>query len=760
MSITARLWIATVSVAGAALLVHGLSLWSPHDLPRFFVYLLLAIPVSCLKVRLPGVTGTLSVTFLFALAGIVELGLPETLIMGVVCGVVQSYWHARNRPRFIQLAFNIGDIAIATTAAYYAYLLVPATLLRMPLRLAIASSAYFLFNSGAIAVVLSLTEKKPIRQVWRECYSWSYPYYVVGGGMLGVFILSVGTLDWQVCILLLPIIYVIYRSYRFYVDGVEGERHRAEEERQHAREMAALNAKTISALAEAVAANAKLDAVVRASPLATLVLDHDRRITSWNATAERIFGWTVQEAIGSRPPFATGQSEEVLNNIIDRTLRGEVIAGLEAAQDRKDGVSFTAAIWTAQLQDRSGSATAILMMVADVSDRKQLEEHLRLSHKMEAVGRLAGGIAHDFNNLLTVINGYGGMLASELKDDAYAYNYAEEIVAAGKRAAELVSQLLTFSRKRVIQPKPIEVNQLVRDMERMLQRVITEHIELSTHLDPDTGWIMADANQMEAVLLNLSTNARDAMPNGGILAITTERIEIPAADESGLAPGPYVRIAVKDTGLGMDAKTKQHLFEPFFTTKAMGKGTGLGLPSVYGGVHQNHGHIVVESELGQGSTFSIYLPRMERPNLVESPRETARKGVQGSETVLLVEDESAVRRMLFEALTRAGYRVWEAANGGDAIRKFGDRSAEVDLLITDVVMPVINGLRLAEEFRNRRPDLRVIFVSGHAEDVINEQGCSATEMDLLQKPFPPDVLVQKVRKVLDRARNRENQGSA
>ena len=765
MSLAARLYIALVVTVGAVAFAHGLSLWNPQDPLRFYCYLLLAIPASCLKVTIPGITGTMSVLSVFLLAGVVELGVPETLVIGVTCVVIQCFWHARLRPRPIQIVFSVADIVLAITAAYYAYHLssLPLLYLKTPIRLAIAASVFFVVNTAPIAVVIALTEKKSIRQVWSECYCWSYAHYLVGAAMVGVFMFANRTLDWQAWLLILPVVYVIHRSYRLYLDKLQTERMRTEEDHKHSEEVANLHAQTVDALASAMMANARLDAVIQASPLATLALDRDGKVTSWNPAAEHIFGWSAEESMGSRPPFATGGSEEFIQQVIERSLRGEFIAGLEAPQKRKDGTSFSAAIWTARLDDRTEGVSGILVMVADVSARKQLEEQLRLSQKMEAVGRLAGGVAHDFNNLLTVINGYGSMLTDSLKGSPYAHGYAQEIVSAGTRAAELVSQLLTFSRRRMTQPKPIEANQLVRDMEGMLRRIITEHIELTTVLDPDSGWIQADANQMEAALLNLATNARDAMPTGGVLCIETARVEVTATDKrlvgADLTPGSYVRLSVKDTGQGMNKETQRHLFEPFFTTKEVGKGTGLGLPSVYGGVQQNHGSIVVESEVGQGSTFSIYLPRLERPNLLESRHAPPRSRSKGSETILLVEDESAVRRMMFEALTRTGYHVWEATNGADAIRKFGEQIGEVDLLVTDVMMPVMNGLRLAEELRSRRPSLDVVFMSGHAEDVISGQGRTSPAADLLQKPFLPDVLVQRVRGILDRTLEQQSKGS-
>ena len=279
---------------------------------------------------------------------------------------------------------------------------------------------------------------------------------------------------------------------------------------------------------------------------------------------------------------------------------------------------------------------------------------------MEAVGRLAGGVAHDFNNLLTIINGYSSILAHSLEDDCYARTQAEEISQAGNRAAELVSQLLTFSRRQVNQPKPIEINELVQDVARMLQRLLGEHIEFRTNLDDRAGWIRADRNQMEAVLMNLVTNARDAMPKGGTLSIATNRVEIDTESQThDLSPGNYVCLTVTDTGHGMDSETLQHLFEPFFTTKEKGKGTSLGLSSVYGGVQHNGGQIFVSSELGHGSVFSIYIPAHKaeskpEPHVVLTPV----RQLNGSETILLVEDETSLRRMLREALSASGYRVW------------------------------------------------------------------------------------------------------
>src|SRR5438874_1089170 len=619
MPFKARIYVGFVIGLGGLALISALRGWVPHDVLRFVCYLALAIPASCLKVSLPGVTGTMSVLFIFLLAGVAELELPETVIAGVLCVIAQSFWHAKARPRAVQVFFSIADIVLAITATYFLYRAIPS--LPSPFRLALAACAFFVVNTFPIAIVIALTEGKPLRTIWSRCYFWCFPYYVVGAAIVGALSFANNTLDWKAAVLIIPVVYIIYRSYVLYFNQLKTERnhaaeeHRhAEEEHRHAAEIAALHARTMEALTASLAAKSKLDAVIRASPLAIVALDRKGDVTAWNATAEHMLGWRADEIVGRPLPFAVGTSEDLLQDIVTRTLHGETIAGVEMKQWRKDGAAFDAAIWTAALQE-GDEPSGVLITVADVSDRKRLEEQLRLSNKLEAIGRLAGGIAHDFNNLLTIINGYSALLLENLSGHPYAASQAQEILGAGTRAAELVSQLLTFSRRQVIKPKPIDVVQFVRGVERMLERIIGEHIELRNELREDAGWINVDQNQMEGVLLNLATNARDAMPDGGVLTIEARRVEIgeTSVPHRELAPGSYVCLTVRDTGSGMNTETQQRLFEPFFTTKPRGKGTGLGLSSVYRGVEQNGGWIFVSSELGSGSSFSIYFPRLERP---------------------------------------------------------------------------------------------------------------------------------------------------
>ncbi len=504
-------------------------------------------------------------------------------------------------------------------------------------------------------------------------------------------------------------------------------------------------------------ANERLETVIQASPFAIVSMDLAGNVKSWNSAAERIFGWSRDEVTGQIPPFIAGAQIEEFREKIERTGRGELIAGLERRRRRKDGSPVDVAIWTAPLRDAAGSVSGIIMAIADISERKKLEEQLRHSQKMEAVGRLAGGVAHDFNNLLTIINGYGHMMLDSLSPADRLRTHTEQILKAGNQAAALTSQLLAFSRRQMIQPKPVDLNHVITNLEKMLRRVIGEDITLYTLLSPDLQPVKADPNQMEQVLINLVANARDAMPHGGVLTIATKNLNLDEglSYEGGELPaGSYVEMAVSDTGEGMDAETRNHLFEPFFTTKERGKGTGLGLSSVYGSVRQNGGGIVVWSERGSGATFRIYLPRLREPAPVENEQVKPNGIHRGNETILLVEDEVTLRRMLQESLTKAGYRVLEASDGADALSKWEQQARNIDLLLTDVVMPLLNGRELAKHLTSFAPHIQVIYMSGYADDVLAYHGTLAPGTVLIQKPFSPAALLAKVREVLDGRRQR------
>ena len=400
--------------------------------------------------------------------------------------------------------------------------------------------------------------------------------------------------------------------------------------------------------------------------------------------------------------------------------------------------------------DFDGQA-ADLVVLMDVTGRRQLEDRLRQAQKMEAVGMLAGGVAHDFNNLLTIISGYSQLILNALAPGDPNHYSAEQILKAGERAATLTQQLLAFSRPQVLQPRVLDLNKLVTSLSTLLRRLIGEDVDLQLDLRADLGRVSADAGQIEQVLMNLVVNARDAMPKGGTLTIETANVEL---DESysgrhlAVKPGPYVQIAVSDNGGGMDEATQARLFEPFFTTKAVGRGTGLGLSTVFGIVKQSGGNLDVYSVPDRGTSVKVYLPRIDQPAAVEA-ESTRKRAASGSETVLLVEDDEMVRSLVREALVRTGYKVMDTSDPLEARRLSGSYRGTIHLLITDVVMPKVSGRELAEELRARRGGMKVLYMSGYTDNAIVNTGILQKEVAFLQKPFTPTALTQKVREVLE-----------
>ena len=374
------------------------------------------------------------------------------------------------------------------------------------------------------------------------------------------------------------------------------------------------------------------------------------------------------------------------------------------------------------------------------------------SQKMEAVGQLTAGIAHDFNNLLTAINGFAQLIQLRLAPDDPIQEMVGRIWESGKRAAGLVSQLMAFSRKQIIDPKVLDLNAVVADMDDMLRRVIREDVELEMVPAPDLWPIKVDPTQMEQVIVNLAVNAAHAMPDGGKLTIETSNVvlgEDYVADHLEAEPGEHVLLAVSDTGVGMSPEVQAHIFEPFFTTKERGEGTGLGLATVYGGVQQNGGHIQVHSQEGQGTTFKIYLPRAEESGELSPRAEGARAMPAGGETILLVEDEAGLRDLARQVLERQGYALLEAVDGPQALDVAASHAGPIHLLLTDVIMPGMSGSTLSERLVQSRPDVRVLYMSGYADDTIRHHGVLEKGTAFLQKPFNPMDLARKVRAVLD-----------
>ena len=487
----------------------------------------------------------------------------------------------------------------------------------------------------------------------------------------------------------------------------------------------------------------------------TFVDANPKALALFRCSREQLIGHTPLDFSPHLQPDGS-ESRTVVTEHVRRALSGET-AHFEWQHMRTDGTPFDVEI-TLSSVEISGEIH-LLGLIKDVTDRKKAEEERRRleaqlvqAQKMESVGRLAGGVAHDFNNHLTVINGYCSLLLGELKHEDPARGRITEILHAGEQAARVTQQLLAFSRKQVLDPKPLDLNILIAETEKMLSRLIGEDIALVTKPDPRGSFIHADAGQINQVLMNLAVNARDAMPSGGKILIQTSIEDVNedfSAEHDGIAPGRYVLLTFSDTGHGMDQDTQRRIFEPFFTTKQPGKGTGLGLAMVYGIVKQSGGSIWVYSEPDKGTTFKLYFPRIGR---VPGPADTAETpaDLRGNETLLVVEDQDDVRRLAVSILRSYGYQVLEAANGQEAIRQSENHPGPIELLITDVVMQGITGRQVAERLRATRPDIKVLYTSGHPADVIAHQGILEPGIAFLPKPFTDDTLATKVRTVLGR----------
>jgi PAS domain S-box-containing protein len=439
-----------------------------------------------------------------------------------------------------------------------------------------------------------------------------------------------------------------------------------------------------------------------------------------------------------------------LDRLTEDCRRNGTLNGIEVQWKRKDGRVIIVRLSGCPTMSSDESEEVLELMAEDITDRRQLEEQLRQAQKMDAVGRLAGGVAHDFNNLLMVINGYTEVLLEELEPGGSMHHKVQSIKQAADRAASLTRQLLAFSRKQLLELKVIDINSVIGDMERLLRPLIGENIELITHLSSDTGHTRADAGQLEQVIMNLVVNAKDAMPEGGRLTLQSSDVTVRhnLSQHRFIQPGRYAVISVSDTGHGMDRETRSRMFEPFFTTKEKGKGTGLGLSTVYGIVKQSNGYVFAQSEPGAGTTFYVYLPRVEDSAEALSPAKTQCNETDGSETILLVEDEESVRELVRITLVSRGYRVLEAEDGDAGLRVAESFKGNIDILITDVVMPGIGGRELAKRLLALRPGISVLFLSGYTEDTVITQDAPGPATAFLQKPFTLQNLAKKVREIL------------
>ena len=496
--------------------------------------------------------------------------------------------------------------------------------------------------------------------------------------------------------------------------------------------------------------------VIENAPYGIYRANASGRLLLVNPALQRTLGYASQEEL-LKVNLATDVHSDPLEHqkLNDLFAHQKEFTDVEVEWKRRDGTPIKARCTGWLVKDAGEAASYFEVFAEDVTEKWLLERQLRMAQKMEAVGRLSGGIAHDFNNLLGVIIGYSQVLKRTLPPGTVFLEHAEEIEKAGQRAAALTRQLLAFSRQQVLAPAVLDLNSLIVEMEKLLPRLIGEDIEVVMALDPGIGRVKADHGQIEQVVMNLAVNARDAMPQGGKIVIATTNATL---DESytrhhpGSKIGDYVMLSVFDTGTGIDSETLVHIFEPFFTTKERGKGTGLGLATVYGVVKQSGGYVWVKSVIEKGTSFEIYLPRIEEPITVIDPVITPVETFQGAETILLVEDADALRKLTYMLLEQHGYRVLTAANGAEALLMAQQKPERINLLLTDVIMPGLNGRALAERLATIQPELKVLYMSGYTDDAIVNHGVLESGTFLLHKPFSEESLIRKVREVLDAER--------
>jgi PAS domain S-box-containing protein len=484
-----------------------------------------------------------------------------------------------------------------------------------------------------------------------------------------------------------------------------------------------------------------------------LVSGPDGGITYASPSVKQVLGYEPAEVLGDAWWELTIEDpveRQRERTLVARAARGEIpprSSFLERPVRTRDG-KMRWILW----HDSKGPGDLLIGVGVDVTERRVLEEQFRQAQKMEAVGRLAGGVAHDFNNILTAIIGYSDLLLRSASLSEEDRRDLAEIRDAADRAARLTKQLLTFSRKQVVQIQPVNLNDLVQGMEPMLKRLLGEDVTLTTALAPDLAAVEADPGQLEQVIMNLAVNARDAMPDGGQLTIETRNVELDAeyaATHANVVPGRYVLLAVSDTGHGMDESVRAHLFEPFFTTKPRGQGTGLGLATVHGIVHQSGGHIWAYSEVGYGTTMKVYLPRGGQEAAPLEREADASAWPRGTETILVVEDDAGVRKLVISTLAACGYQVLVASTGSAAVELAHNHAGAIHLLVTDVVMPEMNGRAIAQALAAGRPGLPVLYMSGYPDEAMMRHGVLEPGIELIQKPFTPGALARRVREVLD-----------
>lgn len=497
----------------------------------------------------------------------------------------------------------------------------------------------------------------------------------------------------------------------------------------------------------------KLSMVVEQSPISIIITDTDGNIQYVNPEFCSLTGYTKKEVYGKNPNILKSgeHGKSFYKELWDTITAGNIWKG-EIHNKKKNGDLFWEDAIISPLFNEENQISHFIALKEDITRNKELAEQLHQAQKLEAIGQLAGGVAHDFNNLLTIINGYGSLVLEKMKKDDPLKKDITQIVTAGEKAGSLTQQLLAFSRKQIVRPQIININHIISGIEKMLRRLIGEDIKLNCILNKNIGYTKCDPGQIDQIIMNLAVNARDAMPKGGKLTIETSNVNLDDNYKKlhfDVKPGKYVLITVSDNGIGMDAETQKRIFEPFFTTKEVGKGTGLGLATVYGIIKQNNGYIWVYSELNVGTTFKIYLPVAVDEDAPDTADFESSENLFGTEIILLVEDDANVRELTGEILKNNGYKVIVAGNGSEALQEINDVQEDIDLLITDVIMPGMNGRDLAQRLKRVFPELETIYISGYTDETISRHGILEKGIPFIQKPFKREEFLKLVRKVLD-----------
>ena len=516
------------------------------------------------------------------------------------------------------------------------------------------------------------------------------------------------------------------------------------------------NIRDITAHKKVENAVTRLAAIIESSDDAIIGKDLNGTIQSWNTGAEKLFGYSAAEMMGgSIMRLIPADRQDEVNQILEKIRHGESVRNLETVWQAKDGRRIDVSVTVSPIKDSTGKIVGASKVARDITERRKLQAQFVEAQKMEVVGQLAGGVAHDFNNILSIIVGYNSLIEADLEPDSPLLTFTEQIQLSADRATGLTRQLLVFSRKQKVQPVVLDLNDTVKDLEKMLRRLVDENIEIKFVPGKQAGRIKADPGYIWQVLMNLVINARDAMPNGGQLTIATKNVMLDgdyARTHTGVIPGNYVMMSIGDTGTGMTDEVKARLFEAFFTTKPAGKGTGLGLATCQTIVQQSGGSIDVDSRVGRGTTFKIYFPQVDEPLETDAKSIKAGPMPRGTETLLLVEDEPDVRHLAQRLLEAQGYAVLRATNGQDALRVAREhKGSPICLVVTDVIMPLMGGKVMAEWLKATYPDLKILFTSGYTDEAMAQHGLIKGEIDFLAKPFTAAALARKVRDMLDKS---------